>query len=129
PAPDFARDVQPILAKHCVSCHGPDKQRGSLRLDSATSVRAGGSSGEVVVPGKSGASLLVKAVAGAEGVKAMPPKGPRLSPAEQAALPAWIDPGAIVPRGDVLARGAPRSLPWSFQPSRRPNSPNSKDAA
>ena len=30
---DFARDVQPILAKHCVRCHGPKKQEGGLRLD------------------------------------------------------------------------------------------------
>jgi hypothetical protein len=32
---DFPRDVQPVLDKHCVSCHGPKKQAGGLRLDSA----------------------------------------------------------------------------------------------
>ena len=30
---DFDRDVKPIFAKHCVSCHGPDKQKNGLRLD------------------------------------------------------------------------------------------------
>ena len=32
---DYTRDVKPILAQHCVKCHGPDKQRGGLRLDTA----------------------------------------------------------------------------------------------
>ncbi|HSJ04942.1 MAG TPA: c-type cytochrome domain-containing protein, partial [Verrucomicrobium sp.] len=31
---DFTRDVQPLLKEHCLSCHGPDKQRGGFRLDS-----------------------------------------------------------------------------------------------
>ena len=30
---DFDRDVKPIFAKHCVSCHGPEKQKSGLRLD------------------------------------------------------------------------------------------------
>ena len=33
PVVDFGRDVRPIFAKHCVSCHGPDKQKNGLRLD------------------------------------------------------------------------------------------------
>src|SRR4051794_30131693 len=81
---DFNRDVKPVLAKHCVSCHGPDKQRASLRLDSAGAVRTGGTSGAAVVPGKAGESLLLRAVLGEKGVKPMPPKGPRLSDAEVA---------------------------------------------
>src|SRR5262245_30251681 len=77
---DFARDVKPILTKHCVSCHGPEKRRASLRLDSARTLRAGGNSGPAVVPGKSGESLLVKAVVGGhDDIKPMPPKGPRLN--------------------------------------------------
>src|SRR5437016_3070467 len=79
---DFVRDVKPVLAKHCVSCHGPEKQRSGLRLDSAATIRKGGSSGPAVVPGKSATSLLLKAVLGAEDVKPMPPKGPRLSARE-----------------------------------------------
>ena len=26
-APDFARDVRPILERSCFSCHGPEKQK------------------------------------------------------------------------------------------------------
>src|SRR5262245_14946761 len=78
-AADFNRDVKPVLAQHCVGCHGPEKQRASLRLDTAAALLEGGNSGPAVVPGKSADSLLLKAVTAAEGVKAMPPKGPRLS--------------------------------------------------
>src|SRR6266567_4169927 len=30
---NFAKDIQPILAHNCVECHGPEKQKGGLRLD------------------------------------------------------------------------------------------------
>ncbi len=36
-AADFDADIQPFLEKHCVKCHGPDRQRGNLRLDTLTS--------------------------------------------------------------------------------------------
>ena len=29
---DFARDIQPIFAEHCTTCHGPDEQKGGLNL-------------------------------------------------------------------------------------------------
>ena len=33
-AVDFARDIAPILEQRCIECHGPEKQKGKLRLDS-----------------------------------------------------------------------------------------------
>ena len=30
---DFAKDIKPLLLKHCISCHGPKKEKGDLRLD------------------------------------------------------------------------------------------------
>src|SRR5882724_2386902 len=33
PAPDFAREVRPLLEQHCFKCHGPEKQKGGLRFD------------------------------------------------------------------------------------------------
>jgi mono/diheme cytochrome c family protein len=119
---DFTRTVKPILDTRCVSCHGPDKQRASLRLDAASLVRHGGSSGPAVVPGQSSASLLLKAVRGEEGVKPMPPKGPRLTSTEIQALRAWIDAGALVPAGEA-ASGAVRSRHWAFQPLTRSQPP------
>ena len=125
---DFGRDVKPLLAKHCVSCHGPKLARSSLRLDTATAVRAGGENGAVVVPGKSGESLLVKMIEGAKGVKPMPPKGPRLSADEVAVLRRWIDGGAKIPADEkIVAR--PGASHWSFQPVRRPPLPSVRDPA
>jgi mono/diheme cytochrome c family protein len=124
---DFATDVRPVLARHCVSCHGPEKQRASLRLDSARAARAGGNSGPAVVPGKSAESLLVKAITGCEGVKPMPPKGPRLSAAEVALVRRWIDDGAKVPANEIVTTARTKSSHWAFQPVVRPAEPVVKD--
>src|SRR5438034_7845410 len=79
---DYNRDIKPIFAKHCYACHGPDKQRSGLRLDAPAGALQGGNAGPAVLPGKSSESRLIQAVTGAEGVPAMPPKGPRLSAAQ-----------------------------------------------
>ncbi len=125
---DFDREVKPVLAKHCVSCHGPKLARVSLRLDSATAVHTGGENGAVIVPGKSGESLLVKMVEHTAGVKAMPPKGPKLSASEVATLRRWIDEGAKIPASEKLVT-RPGASHWAFQPVRRPTLPAVKDPA
>jgi mono/diheme cytochrome c family protein len=128
--PDYVRDIQPILTKHCSACHGAKKQRSSLRLDSARAIHLGGNSGPAVVPGKSGDSRLIQAVTGGnDEVAAMPPKGPRLDAREVALLRAWIDGGAPIPTGETVARkDEPRSKHWSFQPIRRPAEPVVRNA-
>src|SRR5947209_5599210 len=85
---DYLRDVKPILAKHCYECHGAQKQRSGLRLDTAAAIRRGGDSGPGLIPGKSAESKLIKAVTGADGTKLMPPKDPRLSAAQVSVLKA-----------------------------------------
>ncbi|MGH7171228.1 MAG: PSD1 and planctomycete cytochrome C domain-containing protein [Gemmataceae bacterium] len=120
---DYGRDIQPILTKHCTSCHGARKQRSSLRLDSVGAARRGGNSGPAVVAGKSGVSRLVIAVSGGnDEVHAMPPKGPRLGAREITLLRAWIDGGAAVPANETASgvASAPRGAKhWAFQPIRR----------
>jgi mono/diheme cytochrome c family protein len=121
---DYLRDVKPVLAKHCISCHGPQKQRSGLRLDTAKAALESGNSGAVIIPGKSGESPLVKALTGADGVKAMPPKEQPRVPAEQiAAIKAWIDQGAKAPATETVAGPADKSNHWAFQPVRRPAKP------
>jgi mono/diheme cytochrome c family protein len=116
---DYSRQIKPLLAQRCVSCHGPEKQKSSLRLDSAASILKGGNSGPAVVPGKSSVSLLIQAVCGADGVSAMPPKGERLSTGQVALLRTWIDDGAKAPNGETVQQ--PRSSKhWAFQPIVRP---------
>ena len=46
---DFARDVQPLLERHCYECHGTKKARGRLRLHAPGYITKGGESGPVVV--------------------------------------------------------------------------------
>src|SRR5713101_8088512 len=61
---DFQRDIQPIFQRTCLSCHGPDKQRSGLRLDSRTEALSGGDSGVVIKLGDAAHSRLLLAVAG-----------------------------------------------------------------
>ena len=42
PAPDFATEVHPILAERCYVCHGEQRDRGGLRLDSRAAILEGG---------------------------------------------------------------------------------------
>jgi mono/diheme cytochrome c family protein len=121
---DYAADIKPILVKHCISCHGAEKQKSGLRLDSLEFARHGGDSGPAIEPGKSDESLLIQAVTGAEGIAAMPPKGQsRLTDNEIAFLKAWIDQGAKAPiEGSVKVaiKGADH---WAFKPVVRPPVP------
>src|SRR4051812_12392461 len=83
---DFDRDVRPVLAAHCVKCHGPEKQKGGLRLDDRKAALEGGDGGAVIVPGKSADSRLVHAVAGVVEDEKMPPTGPGLTAAQVGTL-------------------------------------------
>lgn len=68
-------DIHPVLAEHCVSCHGPEKQKGGLRLDSREMALMGGSGyGPAIVPGKSAESPLILFMAHLEPEMEMPPK-------------------------------------------------------
>lgn len=113
---DYVKDIQPIFTAHCVSCHGPAKQRAGLRLDSAEQVRAGGNSGPVLTAGKSEESLLIHLVAGWEADRQMPPKGPPLTPEEIGTIRAWIDQGAKGSGGGAGTLGQVKSDHWAFQP-------------
>ncbi|HTM50877.1 MAG TPA: PSD1 and planctomycete cytochrome C domain-containing protein [Bryobacteraceae bacterium] len=123
-AVDFKRDIDPLLRKRCHSCHGAVSQMSGLRLDNKASALKGGNSGPALVPGKSGESRMLRLVAGLEGVKVMPPAGPRLSPDEIGLLRAWIDQGAEWP--DQAAQKT-RATHWSFQPIRRPQPPSTRN--
>ncbi len=119
-APDATfDDVRPILAKHCVSCHGPAKQKGGLRLDRKADALRGGDGGASIVPGKPADSLLLKKIRSREPVEQMPPDGDRLSDAQVKLLSDWIADGAKWPES-VAATDAPH---WSFQPVKRPAVP------
>lgn len=92
-ATDFDRLVKPLLARHCVACHGPEKPKGGIRLDGPA---------PDLVNAKARAtweniySMLVRGE--------MPPREkPRLSTDELATLTTWIreasERGALADRG------------------------------
>src|SRR3954465_15522928 len=93
-APDFAREVRPIFERHCLKCHGPEKQKGGLRYDLKEGAFKIGESGErAIVPGHASESRMIKLVASQKEDEWMPPKGERLTAAEIEVLKRWIDAG------------------------------------
>lgn len=89
----FVEDVRPLLEAKCVSCHGPEKQEGNLRLDSLAAAERGGDRGAAVVPGDAEQSLLVTAISFDDPDFQMPPKQ-KLSDHEIAMLNNWVTSGA-----------------------------------
>jgi mono/diheme cytochrome c family protein len=96
----YAADIKPIVEKSCVTCHGPEKAKGKLRLDSLEAALKGGEDGKVVEPGNSAGSMLIKNVAhlGDPDDYMPPPKNkagiPPLTPEQIGLIRAWIDQGA-----------------------------------
>ena len=70
----YAKDIRPIFEASCFRCHGEERQKGDLRLDSLEAALKGGEDGKVIVPGASKKSLLVIAAARIDDETAMPPK-------------------------------------------------------
>ena len=92
----FRAQVKPLLEQKCFSCHGADKQKGGLRLDSRAAALKGGEHGPALVPGDATKSLLLQAVRHATKDLAMPPKE-KLPAPDIAALAAWVQAGAPWP--------------------------------
>ncbi len=112
----FQRDIRPILADKCYTCHGPDegKRAADLRLDDSRSVLADrNGKAPVVRPGDPAASELVLRIRSADPAAKMPPEdsGRGLSPVEIDRIETWI------------AQGASWDEHWSFAPIKRPAIP------
>jgi uncharacterized membrane protein/YHS domain-containing protein len=100
PVPDtvFAALVQPTLEASCVKCHGPEKTKGNVRMDTHAHLLAA-KKGEVVVPGQPKTSkLLIVSQLPRDDDDAMPPagKGDPLTPDQLAVVTWWVEQGAKV---------------------------------
>ncbi len=118
--PNYAREVRPILADNCFTCHGPDEKalKGKLRLDRLESATHPAKSGEIaVVPGAPGKSELLKRVTAADPDEVMPPPKTKrkLTAAQIDTLRRWIE------------SGAPYDTHWAFEAPRRPAIPEVRD--
>jgi hypothetical protein len=113
----FEAKVRPILAEHCWCCHGPDNQKGGLRLDSREAMLQGNLSGPAIVPGHPEKSLLIDALQHTGEAK-MPPDG-KLPPEVIANLAEWIKAGAPWPGGGTKVADKPWKSHWAFQPVKK----------
>jgi mono/diheme cytochrome c family protein len=91
----FERQIKPLLAEHCLACHGPDKAEGGLNLvDRKQALKQLESGLFGIVPGKPDDSELIRRVTSHDESERMPPEGKPLKPAEIEALRQWISLGA-----------------------------------
>ena len=127
---DFTRDIAPILAAHCVRCHGVEKQEAGLRLDRRDDALRGGDSGAMIVPARSGKSTLLRRVESQVADERMPPveAGRALSRDEVSRLRRWIDAGAAWPV-DGSGESSILTKHWAYQPVVRPTPPQLKHAS
>src|SRR5918992_2004166 len=97
-AVDFKTQVQPVLVKQCIACHGAERPAGGVRITDRASVLKGG----MIVPGKPEASLFYRVIELPPGTpKAMPP-GQQMSKVERDLIRQWIAEGAVWPEGVSL---------------------------
>ncbi|MBL8816452.1 MAG: PSD1 domain-containing protein [Planctomyces sp.] len=121
----FESQIRPLLADHCVQCHGADKQSGGLRLDSAAGLAKGGDSGVVVVAGQPNISRLIEAVRRSEELQ-MPPEE-TLTEQQVSYLERWVELGANWPETSQPVKSSKTDTAkthWAFQPVGRYDVPS-----
>lgn len=121
-APNFGRDIRPILSDKCFACHGPDEatREADLRLDRREGLFEQAASGVTpVVAGDSTASELIRRITSTDLAEQMPPADvtKQLTDDEKAKLVAWVEAGAKFERH------------WSFIAPQRAPQPVDIDAA
>lgn len=119
---DFQREIRPLLADRCFSCHGRDAEHreGGLRLDDSAAAVQGGDSGEkAIVPGEPEKSELVRRIFSSDPDEQMPPAKSKksLTAAEKNLLKRWI------------MEGAEYKAHWAFTAPVRPAIPAVKNSA
>ena len=109
---DFGREIQPILARRCYQCHGPNASEGGLQLNSRDGSIAELDSGEfAIVPGDAAASVILDRIRSEDEDLQMPPEGKRLTAEEIELIERWI------------SQDASWSEHWAFERPTRPEVP------
>ena len=105
----FDERVAPVLARHCLECHGATLRKGGLSLATEDAFRKGGRSGPAVDPGEPESSLLWEHVASGT----MPKGRPGLSGDEKASSGS----GSPTGPGGALRRSIPSPSPRTAAPA------------
>jgi hypothetical protein len=124
----FETSVRPLLAAHCYRCHGPDKQKAGLRLDSLAAILKGGKSGPAVVPDRPENSRLLRAVGYQDEALQMPPAG-KLADRQVADLTRWVRSGAPWPETAATDGRKAGEGHWAFRPPAETPPPAVRDAS
>jgi mono/diheme cytochrome c family protein len=130
---DFVKQIKPIFEKSCIECHGPEKQKGKLRLDSPEAALKGGQDGPVIVPkDAAGSDLYRRITLPKEADDVMPNKGDLLTKQQTDLIRDWINQGAawsessaakqtVAPAAASVQRESPTvsapELPKDFKPT------------
>jgi mono/diheme cytochrome c family protein len=103
-AVDFVKDIVPIFQQRCIECHGAEKVKGKLRMDTRADIFKGGDTGPSIVAGQADKSELYRRITlPKDHDEVMPNKGELLTKAQTDLIRNWINEGAKWPDGFVIA--------------------------
>jgi mono/diheme cytochrome c family protein len=122
----YERQIKPILTDRCYSCHGAQKQKGQLRLDSPAAIQTGGKSGAVVVAGHPDkSSLYARLLLPKDDDDVMPAKGDPMAHDQCELIRQWIASGADF--ADPVAGAAKAPATSATLPPNAPLPPTTTD--
>ncbi|MEL7065797.1 MAG: c-type cytochrome domain-containing protein, partial [Planctomycetota bacterium] len=109
---EFVKDIQPILERYCVECHGPRKKKGGLRLEPIDAAfPTGDEDFWTMLPGDGESSLLVqRMLLPRDDDEAMPPKGDAVPADQIQKVITWINAGAHGPGLEHIKRAATKAV-------------------
>jgi hypothetical protein len=92
---DFAKQIRPLLAKNCYSCHGTDTKESGLALhEFDMAIREADSGSRAIVPKSPDESEILKRITSQDPSVRMPPEGEGLTPSQAELIRKWIEQGA-----------------------------------
>ena len=101
---DFTKVIQPIFDAHCISCHGPKKEKGKLRLDTLEATLKGGKNPTFIIGKAESSMLLARIFLERTAGDIMPPKAEKpMTEKEKEAIYAFVE-GQPIP--DELSKAA-----------------------
>ncbi len=118
--PLYAGVIKPIFDRKCISCHGPSRQKGKLRLDTPDFIARGGEDGEIInksFPNEG--ELWRRIMLEMSDDDHMPPvQKPQLSKAEISLIVYWLENGVdftaslgAIPKSDSIMKLVRESSP------------------
>lgn len=87
----FVNDIKPIFDNRCINCHGVERVKEGLDLQTYEKIMAGSRNGSVIEPGDAENSYLVQQIVDGE----MPDRGEPVTPEELQLIIDWVNQGAL----------------------------------